>query len=202
MTEVQARVGVIIDLVGSRQHPNRQALQRIFESTLREVNRLVVAEQPLHPTVGDEAQGRYRTVQDAVDATWVLRLSASSELDCRIGIGVGAIEEVGHTGCHPIEDGPGWWRARDAINVARARQLDGEPTARVAMLFDRDGRQTERPGVNELLGLRDQSLARLDGSARTALLTQWLDESSGLGSVDALRQHRELVSLLASPTLQ
>ena len=68
MTELSTRVTMIVDLVGSRRHADRAWVHRAFTDALAAVNRTVPAEQPLEPTVGDEAQARYATVEEALSA--------------------------------------------------------------------------------------------------------------------------------------
>ncbi|MGV0804036.1 SatD family protein, partial [Mycolicibacterium elephantis] len=63
-------------------------------------------------TVGDEFQGSYRTVGAAIEAALAIRLAVAPEIDVRFGIGWGAVTVLdAGTG---IQDGPGWWTAREA----------------------------------------------------------------------------------------
>ncbi len=87
MTGLSTRVTMIVDLVGSRRHADRVWVHRAFTDALAAVNRSVPAEQPLEPTVGDEAQARYATVEQALRSSLLLRLELPEQLDARTGIG-------------------------------------------------------------------------------------------------------------------
>lgn len=110
-------VAVIVDLVGSREQPDRAAAQRRLVAALETCNRAVPAVQPLAPTVGDECQGVYADLPAALEATLRLRLLLAAAPDCRAGLGRGAVRVVGD-GDHPVQDGPGWWHAREALERA------------------------------------------------------------------------------------
>lgn len=62
-------VAMIVDLVRSRQHPDRAAAQSALVAALARVNDDVPALQPLAPTVGDESQALYPDVSSALHAS-------------------------------------------------------------------------------------------------------------------------------------
>ena len=122
MTE-NAGIAVIVDLVGSRRQPDRAAAQEHLVNALAEVNDAVPALQPLAPTIGDESQAAYADLSTALHATLLLRLALPYPLDCRFGLGAGTWQSVGSSDYGPMQDGPAWWAARDAIVEAKAREV-------------------------------------------------------------------------------
>src|SRR4051794_13409515 len=113
---------VIGDLVGSRQQTSRAGVQKQLLAALDVVNtRLPSAVQKLEPTIGDELQGVYATLHDALYATVLVRLALPEAMDCRFGVGVGELEIVGSSAYGLIQDGQAWWSARKAIDDAESR---------------------------------------------------------------------------------
>jgi hypothetical protein len=143
---------VIGDLVGSRRSPDRGGLQRSLGEALSEVNRSVATVQPFEPTVGDEFQGACPTLADATLATLLVRLALRGRGDARCGIGVGEVTVHDDTRTPLLQDGPGWWAARDAIEAVE--QARG---ARRTWYVGPDASTT-----NAFLLCRDQVVARLN----------------------------------------
>lgn len=115
-------VAVIADIVGSRNHRDRAAAQRVLDVTIdRVVTDLDVAVEPFRPTVGDEQQAVYPTLHAALTSLLLLQLALPDEVDCRFGIGIGSVTRI-PTRDVTIPEGPGWWAARAAINTAHAQQ--------------------------------------------------------------------------------
>lgn len=143
---------VIGDLVGSRVVPDRAAVQQGLNDALDAVNRSVSVAQPFEPTVGDEYQGACATLPGAVLAALLVRLSLLPLVDARCGIGYGPVTVHDATRRPLLQDGPGWWAAREAI-----RSLDGRrDTTRT--WFSGPGEGT----VNAFLLCRDQIVDRLN----------------------------------------
>ena len=121
MTEMKhVAVVVIGDLVGSRRAVDRAALHQRVAHAIAAVNDAFDAD--LRMTVGDEYQGAFPSVGRALRATLALRLALLPAADVRHGIGLGPVETLDAGTC--IEDGPGWWAARaaiEAVEVAQAR---------------------------------------------------------------------------------
>ena len=143
---------VIGDLVGSRSVADRAAVQQALNSALGGVNELVPVAQPFEPTVGDEYQGACGSLGDAVLAALLVRLSLLPLVDVRSGLGHGEVTVHGADRRPLLQDGPGWWAAREAIEA-----LDGR----------RDGARTWYAGpeqglVNAFLLCRDQIVDRLN----------------------------------------
>lgn len=123
-------VAVIADIVGSRALVDRAAAQRaIDDAVLRVENDLPLARRALLPTVGDELQGVYDRLDDAMASLLLLRLALPDGVECRYGLGVGALGEV-PSRAGALAEGPGWWAARDAVDHVHALQARSIPAAR------------------------------------------------------------------------
>lgn len=154
---------VIGDLVSSRDIDDRPRLQPLIERALSEANDVIDAVQPLAFTIGDEFQGAYRSLPEAIRATTLVRLSLPAGLDCRFGIGHGRIERVGEGTWMPIQDGPGWWTARDAITEAHRLEDKRIPSTRSWFVAEDSGEASQDPGlVNAYLLLRDHLIGRMN----------------------------------------
>ena len=104
---------LIGDVVQSRTSPNRPALHTALVALLDEANAVLAPAVPLRITVGDEYQGCFAGVGEAVHATLWLRLHLMPHAGLRHGIGWGKVAVLAEN--PRVEDGPGWWAARDAI---------------------------------------------------------------------------------------
>ena len=107
---------LIGDLVQSREASDRRALHERVEQALARANDAVTAVSDLRVTTGDEFQGSYATLGAALDAALRVRLQLLPTSDARFGIGRGPVTTLDED--RGIEDGPGWWAARDAIEAA------------------------------------------------------------------------------------
>ena len=106
------------DLVASRASIDRGAVHRRFADAIDEINSELTPVLPLSIQVGDEFQGRFATRGAALTAVLRLRLRRAPEVECRYGVGWGPLSVLDPgTG---VEDGPGWWLARDAIDAVHA----------------------------------------------------------------------------------
>ena len=150
------RSTLIGDVVGSRRVADRSAAHRELNRVLADV--AADAIDPPAFTVGDEFQGSYPTVGNAIDAALSLRLAVAPGIDIRFGIGWGAVmvldERAG------IQDGPGWWAAREAIDwTASAQRRPGLALVRTSFgANDRD----DVDAVNAALVCRDHLIGSLD----------------------------------------
>jgi hypothetical protein len=148
-----SRAALIGDVVDSRRAADRTDLHR-------RVSR-VLDGTPLGFTVGDEFQGSFPTVGAAIDAALTVRLALEPDIDIRFGIGWGDMTVLDtETG---IQDGPGWWAAREAIEwTAAAQQQPALATVRTA--YRRHGEAGPDPdAVNAALLCRDHLLGSIDG---------------------------------------
>ena len=188
---------VLGDLVASRTRSDRAALHGRFAAALEQINADLEPVVPLRIQVGDEFQGRFATRGAAFGAVLRLRLLLAPDVECRYGVGWGPLTVLDRrTG---VEDGPGWWLARDAIDAVHA---------------SRERRTAYRGPDQELIEAvllgRDALLARLD--ARSVRILQGLldgvsqrDLAEELGvSASAISQrvrHDDLAALAAQDAL-
>lgn len=123
-------IAVLADIVGSRKLDDRTAAQKVLDQTIAEVEtELPLAVRSLTPTVGDEQQGVYRTLGDAMTSLLMIQLRLPDGIGFRFGIGVGEVSTV--ESVHgELADGPGWYAARAAIDTVHAREGRAIPRAR------------------------------------------------------------------------
>ncbi|MET0699627.1 MAG: SatD family protein [Mycobacterium sp.] len=146
------------DVVGSRTAPDRARLHRAVTDALAAVTDGAVEAPAL--TVGDEFQGAYATVGAAIDAALSIRLALQPEVDIRFGIGWGEVTLLDET--TRIQDGPGWWSAREAIEwTAAAQTQPGLALVRTAFRNTQTG-GPDPHAVNAALMCRDHLLGSLD----------------------------------------
>ena len=158
---------VIGDLVGSRVVADRSAVQRALNDTLRDVSRELLVAQEFEPTVGDEYQGACSRLGDAVLATLLIRLSLLPVVDTRCGIGHGEVTVHDADRRPTLQDGPGWWSARTAIDA-----LDGHRGATRTWYTGPD-----QASVNAFLMCRDQVIERLNARGTRMLRLALLGRS-------------------------
>lgn len=152
------RATVIGDVIGSRHAADRSELHRVVATALRQL--AAGAVDPPAFTVGDEFQGSYPTVGTAIDAALSVRLAVGPDIDVRFGIGWGPVTvldaEAG------IQDGPGWWAAREAIeHTAESQRHSGFTLVRTTFRAPADSRD-DVAAVNAGLLCRDHLLGSLD----------------------------------------
>lgn len=155
---------VLGDLVDSRRTKDRAALHARFREAIEHANAELQPRTPLRITVGDEYQGAFDTVGQALHAALWLRLQLLPLGDLRHGIGWGearVLEEEPR-----VEDGPAWWAARAAIETAESESRRAATRA-VRTRYERapgsDG--PDAGAVNAALLCRDQLLAQGDERA-------------------------------------
>ncbi len=147
---------LIGDIVGSRRVADRSAAHRELNRAL--ARRRGHAIDPPAFTVGDEFQGSYPTVGSAIDAALSLRLAVAPGIDIRFGIGWGAVTVLDARA--GIQDGPGWWAAREAIEwTASAQRQPGLALVRTS--FRGDDRD-DVDAINAALICRDHLIGSLD----------------------------------------
>lgn len=154
---------LIGDVVASRGTRDRAALHAALTRALERVNTDLRPATPLRITVGDEYQGCFATLGDALRATLRLRIELGADaVDVRHGVGWG---EVAVLSRRPrVEDGPGWWAAREAVDaVAHAQARAASRSLRTTY------RGPEPAAVNAALVGRDELLAGLDARSLSVL---------------------------------
>jgi SatD family protein len=147
---------LIGDVVRSRSAADRSVLHEQLAAVLAEANTRLRPVVPLRITVGDEFQGCFATVGEAVHASLWLRLHlAGAQL--RHGVGWGRVAVLADE--PRVEDGPGWWAARDAIEGVKSDAAKaGTKLLRTAY---RPADETDGPdpgAVNAALMCRDQMI--------------------------------------------
>ena len=149
---------MIGDVVASRQTADRSALHRRLTKGLAVV--ASTATDPPAFTVGDEFQGSYPSVGAAIDAALGIRLGVGPDIDVRFGIGWGDVTILDpSTG---IQDGPGWWAAREAIEwTSTAQQQPALANVRTAYRSAVDD-GPDANAVNAALLCRDHLLGSVD----------------------------------------
>ncbi len=162
-------VVVIADIVGSRTLPDRTAAQRAIEDAVARTERdHPIARRPLAATVGDEFQGEYGCVSDALRSLLLIQLALPEGIELRFGVGIGAVDAVG-SATDAIVDGPGWWAARAAVDEAHRLQDRGMPRARTCVVGaqEEDAAMSARvPLANAYLRVRDELVGGMSERAR------------------------------------
>jgi hypothetical protein len=133
-----------------------------MESRFAEVGD-ILGEAPVF-TIGDEFQVRYPTVDEAIEASLQLHLRSAGLTRLRIGIGWGELLAEDPARKPFGEDGPCWWRARDAIEAV---ERSGRGAQRATAIKTETTLDTL---LNDYLLLRDTLIFGFDDSdARIAL---------------------------------
>lgn len=112
-------MALIGDIVESRTHRDRQALHDAVEAALQRANTDVPVDDAAVITLGDEFQGVYPTLGDALRASFLIRAELHGTADVRFGVGRGAVSTLDPV--RGIHDGPAYWAARDAIVLAEEK---------------------------------------------------------------------------------
>ena len=170
----RALATVIGDLVGSRRAADRIALHARLTDALARTNTVLAAVTPLKVTVGDEFQGSYARLGDALHATLRVRLALAPDDGVRFGIGWGEVTALDADG---IEDGPGWWAAREAILGIHARQARASTRALRTGFEASTGTLGDSTVdlVTASLLLRDRALGSMAGVSKV-ILARLLDD--------------------------
>lgn len=146
------------DIVGSRHAADRSAAHRALNQVLHSVAGGAI-DAPAF-TVGDEFQGSYPTVGEAIEAALTIRLAVAPGIDVRFGIGWGAVTVLDPAA--GIQDGPGWWAAREAIEwTAAAQRQPGLALVRTSFRAGDDARR-DVEAINAALLCRDHLIGSLD----------------------------------------
>ena len=163
-------VGIIADIVGSRDLSDRQAAQRAILQAFEQTEASVPAVRQAWATVGDEFQLIAASWQDALRITMRVQVLLPENLRLRFGIGVGEINTVAEGEAGPIQDGTAWLNARQAIETSEAQQQRRDEV--LTGFFSADPELTA--AVSTQLVLRDHIVARMKARERrlfAALLT-------------------------------
>lgn len=168
MAEVKEKSNVVAlvgDLVGSRGR-RREHVHEAVLAAIKRINDQVPPVDPLRVTVGDEIQGVYRSLGDALHAASLLNDELFGTADMRFGLGGGDIRIIDED--RGIQDGNAWWLAREAINfVEELSHQAGYAGVRTAI---RDERPNRLPAADALARLVDVHRASLREGARRSLI--------------------------------
>lgn len=156
------------DAIGSRTTSDRPRLHRLLAERLDDVNARLTPYRPLRMTVGDEYQGSFRALGDALRATLLLRVGLAPEHDVRHGLGWGPTAVLDEAG--GIEDGPGWWAARAGIEAVEEAEA-GARARWLRTVFRRapDYEGPEPAAINAALILRDERVSGLSDRSLSVL---------------------------------
>lgn len=164
-------IAVTADIIGSRKFIDRTEAQRALDATIARVERdLPVATHGLRPTVGDEQQAVYPTLEAALGAILLLRLALPEGVEFRYGIGIGDVGRVpSSASAEGIPDGPGWWAARNAVEHVEALQKRAAPQARSWVIAHESAQKQHRDAVrwtNAYLLSRDEIIGAMSERVR------------------------------------
>lgn len=170
MTEVKRPppvAALIGDVVRSRAESDRSGLHEGLTRALEGANQRLRPLVPLRITVGDEFQGCFSTVGGAVHASLWLRLQLAP-VQLRHGIGWGTVAVLADE--PRVEDGPGWWAARAAIDAVKKDAV--RPGTRLLRTAYHRAEDTEGPdpaAVNAALLCRDQMIGSVSPRSQRLL---------------------------------
>jgi hypothetical protein len=159
LTKPDSPVATIIgDVVRSRDASDRSVLHTSLAGLLEEANTALTPLVPLRITVGDEFQGCFATVGEALHATLWLRLQLAPQAELRHGVAWGSVAVLADD--PRVEDGPGWWAARRAIELVKL-QADRTATRHRRTAYERADEDGSRDGpdpgpINAALMCRDE----------------------------------------------
>ncbi|MCT1618109.1 SatD family protein [Janibacter hoylei] len=156
MTSVATLIG---DVVGSRSAADRRGLHARLEEVIATINATTDPVHPVRITVGDEFQGAWARRGQAVHAALLLRTGLLPEVETRYGLGHGEVTALSDDGT--VQDGPGWWLAREAIILAKDAESAARADSRVVRTRWREDSPTGT-ALDAALQHRDLLLADLD----------------------------------------
>jgi hypothetical protein len=196
---------LIGDVVRSRAAADRPALHTRLAELLETANDELEPVVPLRITVGDEYQGCFATVGEAVHATLWLGLHLAPDAQLRHGVGWGSVAVLAEA--PRVEDGPGWWAAREAID--EVKQLADKPATRHLRTAFRRASGSDGPDpnpVNAALMCRDQmvgsvserSLRLLRGTVDGRTQTELADDEGISASAVSQRVRRDGLAVIVT----
>lgn len=169
MTDEKAetsRVALIGDVVESRRAVDRQALHDHLEGVLATVNHASPVHDPAVITLGDEFQGVYDTLGDALWAAFRIRFLLHP-VDVRFGVGRGSVATL--DAGRGIHDGPAYWNAREAIEKAKHRATKAQTrTSRTAYVSPEDA-PGHAAAVQAALDCLDWMIGSMSETSRSIL---------------------------------
>jgi len=159
---------LIGDVVASRRARDRARLHERLSELLDGVNATWAPSTPLRFTVGDEFQGAFASVGQALQVSLRLRIGLLPEHDVRHGLGWGEVRVLQEE--PRVEDGPGWWAARDAIHeVQQAQEHPASRYRSTAFRAAEGAGGPDRDLVDAALALRDAAVGALSERSLSVL---------------------------------
>lgn len=158
-------VGIIADIVDSREMTDRSAGQRAITDAFVEAETAVSLIRPAWATVGDEFQVIVATWQDALRLTMRTQALLPDGVQLRYGIGAGQINTIEEGESGPIQDGTAWLHARAAIDEVEERQQRRDDVMSGFCSDDAD----LAAAISAQLMVRDHVLARMKARERRLL---------------------------------
>jgi hypothetical protein len=146
---------VLVDIVDSRHHGDRAALQEQVAEAAAVLNARIPSLDPMTSTVGDELQATYADLFVAIRAVSELRLELAGVVGIRAGIGWGDIVMHDAERSPFGQDGPAWWSARSALDSVAASTAWSGYEARFGVEF-----AAEAPAVASDAPPRETSTTR------------------------------------------
>ena len=206
---------MIGDVIHSRRHPDRSALQAILLQVFTEVDEDFDPLQEYRMTLGDEFQGLFTSIGEALLSSFRLRVSLLlMGVDVRFGVGWGEIPVHDAAQAPFAQDGPGWWHAREALERVQTTEQKREwpKKCRTALHSDCSERDSlanaflicrdsllenmDEVDLNLILGhLRGETtidMAKTLGISRSAITQR----QQGHGIYAVLRAHEQIEALL------
>lgn len=166
------RAAFLGDVIGSRASSDRKALHDTLAAALAAVSAEVDTVDDIQVTAGDEFQGTFASVGEALYAALLLRLRLTPQVDIRVGVGWGDVTVL--DAALGTQDGPAWWAARAAIEWIETQQASaGWHSVRTAYRrADEVGADTPGPppeAVNAALLCQDHLIGLMDDRSRHIL---------------------------------
>lgn len=194
-------IAVIADIVGSRRLDDRSRTQRQIEAAVEQVDAVLpVAVSPMRATFADEFQAVFDDLDDTLAWLLLLQLGLPDGVALRFGVGIGEVDAVDSTTA-AIADGPGWWRAREAIDEVHALQDRTVPRARTRIVGgdDEDVAMADRIRfANAYLLARDELVGAMSERARRLTYGRCLGRTQGSLAADEGITQSAVSQLLAS----
>jgi hypothetical protein len=155
-------VGIIADIVGSRELSDRPSAQRAILQAFDQAQADVATIQEAWATVGDEFQVITSNWQDALRLTLRVQVALPDDIRLRFGVGEGQINTVSEGAAGPIQDGTAWLHARAAIEDIEDRQQRHDELLNGFRADD----TALTSAINAQLMMRDHIFARMKARER------------------------------------
>lgn len=156
----QHPVTLIGDLIGSRLSTDRQHLHDTISDVLVTVSKDWPAVQSPAVTAGDEFQGSYVRLGDALASVLAMRVLLEPSTRVRFGLGRGEVTVLDRENL--TQDGPGWWSARAAIDAVESKEDETGWSALRTAYRNHDGDDPIQDAVNAALVCQDLLLDSYD----------------------------------------